>query len=105
MAPPPAFPRKRRRRLRYGTTGYGVVTRAQPFPFQTPARPLPSVDLKGPSCPAATQAAADRQLTSLNRLALPLAGAGTLVAVQALPFHDAAAALPVLPPSLTLMST
>jgi len=38
----------------------------------------------------------------LNRLALPRPGAGTRGTVQALPFQDAAAALPVLPPAFTL---
>ncbi len=56
---------------------------------------MPAVAPGGPAWPTATQFAADRQVTSLSRLALPLADAGTLVTVQVLPFQLAAAALPV----------
>ena len=57
---------------------------------------MPFVEPDGPAWPTATQFDADRQVTPLSRLALPLAGAGTPVTVQALPFQVAAAALPVL---------
>src|ERR1700722_909488 len=82
-----------------------VVFRLQLLQFQKPARPLPSSELYGPSCPTATQSATAGQLTSLNRLALPLPGAATFPAVQLLPFHAVAAAWPVWPPSLKLAST
>ena len=80
------------------------MTSRQLRPFQKPERPVPVAELAGPTWPAATQLAADRQLTPLNRLALPRAGAGTFVTVHVLPFQDTAAALPVLPPAFALMS-
>lgn len=54
--------------------------------------------LTGPSWPTATQAVADRQVTALSSVDLPLAGAGTLITVQVFPFQVAEAALSVITP-------
>ena len=77
---------------------YLAVTRRQRLPFQKPDRAVLFADPAGPAWPTATQSVADRQVTSWNKLALPLPGAGTPVAVQVLPFQVTAAALSVLTP-------
>ena len=55
------------------------MTRCQLFPFQKPDRPTPSIVRTGPISPTATQFVTDRQVTALNRVAVPVAGVGVEV--------------------------
>jgi len=63
-------------------------------PFQKPVKAAleNSVPCGPPPSPTATQSFADRQLTELNALVPPLAGAGTLATFQVVPLYEAASA-------------